>query len=137
MSCPKCNKGRFFERHPYNFKKLGTVKKKCNNCGLKYNLAPGFFQDSYSAPYGLGVALFVIVFVLKMQIFKELPRISTLILRGVTLLVLAPLFFAFSKIIWMHLFVNYNKSFLKEKNCTKLHKKALKTSFLFLVKEGA
>ena len=116
MSCPKCNKGRFFESHPYNFKKLGTVKKKCTHCGLKYDLEPGFFQGSYYVSYGLGIALFVAVFVLKMLILPELPYLSTLILMVVTLLVLAPLLFAFSKIIWINLFVNYDKSFLKEKN---------------------
>jgi hypothetical protein len=51
-----------------------------------------------------------------MLIYPELPYLSTLILMVVTLLVLAPLLFAFSKIIWINLFVNYDKSFLKEKN---------------------
>ena len=108
MRCPKCNKGRFYESHPYNLKKIGEVKKECNNCNLKYDMEPGFFQGSYYVSYGLGVALFVAIFVLKMLILPDLAYLSTLILMVVVLLVLAPLLFALSKIIWINLFVPFD-----------------------------
>ena len=111
MRCPKCNKGRFYESHPYNLKKIGEVKKECNNCNLKYDMEPGFFQGSYYVSYGLGVALFVAIFVLKMLILPDLAYLSTLILMVVLLLILAPLLFALSKIIWINLFVNFNNTY--------------------------
>ena len=111
MRCPKCNKGRFYESHPYNLKKIGEVKKECNNCNLKYDLEPGFFQGSYYVSYGLGVALFVAIFVLKMLILPELAYLSTLILMVVVLLILAPLLFALSKIIWINLFVPFDNTY--------------------------
>jgi uncharacterized protein (DUF983 family) len=115
MRCPKCNKGRFFKSHPYNFKKIGEVKKECSNCNLKYDMEPGFFQGSYYVSYGLGVALFVAIFILKMLILPELAYLSTLILMVVVLLILAPLLFSLSKIIWINLFVNFNSTYLKKK----------------------
>jgi len=111
MRCPKCNKGRFYESHPYNLKKIGEVKKECNNCNLKYDMEPGFFQGSYYVSYGLGVALFVAIFVLKMLILPDLAYLSTLILMVVVLLILAPLLFALSKIIWINLFVPFNNAY--------------------------
>ena len=111
MKCPKCNKGRFYESHPYNLKKIGEVKKKCNNCNLKYDMEPGFFQGSYYVSYGLGVALFVAIFVLKMLILPELAYLSTLILMVVVLLILAPLLFALSKIIWINLFIPFDNTY--------------------------
>jgi len=111
MRCPKCNKGRFYESHPYNLKKIGEVKKECNHCNLKYDMEPGFFQGSYYVSYGLGVALFVAIFVLKMLILPDLAYLSTLILMVVLLLILAPLLFALSKIIWINLFVNFNNTY--------------------------
>jgi uncharacterized protein (DUF983 family) len=111
MRCPKCNKGRFYESHPYNLKKSGEVKKECNNCNLKYDMEPGFFQGSYYVSYGLGVALFVAIFVLKMLILPDLAYLSTLILMVVVLLILAPLLFALSKIIWINLFVPFNNTY--------------------------
>ena len=111
MRCPKCNKGRFYESHPYNLKKIGEVKKECNHCNLKYDMEPGFFQWSYYVSYGLGVALFVAIFVLKMLILPDLAYLSTLILMVVLLLILAPLLFALSKIIWINLFVNFDNTY--------------------------
>ena len=111
MRCPRCNKGRFYESHPYNLKKIGEVKKECNNCNLKYDMEPGFFQGSYYVSYGLGVALFVAIFILKMLILPDLAYLSTLILMVVVLLVLAPLLFALSKIIWINLFVNFDNTY--------------------------
>ncbi|MDB4204060.1 DUF983 domain-containing protein [Polaribacter sp.] len=111
MRCPKCNKGRFYESHPYNLKKIGEVKKECNHCNLKYDMEPGFFQGSYYVSYGLGVALFVAIFVLKMLILPDLAYLSTLILMVVLLLILAPLLFALSKIIWINLFVNFDNTY--------------------------
>jgi uncharacterized protein (DUF983 family) len=111
MRCPKCNKGRFFKSHPYNLKKIGEVKKECNNCNLKYDMEPGFFQGSYYVSYSLGVALFVAIFVLKMLILPDLAYLSTLILMVVLLLILAPLLFALSKIIWINLFVNFDNTY--------------------------
>ena len=111
MRCPKCNKGRFYESHPYNLKKIGEVKKECNHCNLKYDMEPGFFQGSYYVSYGLGVALFVAIFVLKMLILPNLAYLSTLILMVVLLLILAPLLFALSKIIWINLFVNFDNTY--------------------------
>ena len=115
MRCPKCNKGRFFKSHPYNFKKMGEVKKECSNCNLKYDMEPGFFQGSYYVSYGLGVALFVAIFILKMLILPELAYLSTLILMVVVLLILAPLLFSLSKIIWINLFVNFDSTYFKKK----------------------
>ena len=111
MRCPKCNKGRFYESHPYNLKKIGEVKKECNHCNLKYDMEPGFFQGSYYVSYGLGVALFVAIFVLKMLILPDLAYLSTLILMVVLLLILAPLLFALSKIIWINLFVHFDSTY--------------------------
>ena len=111
MRCPKCNKGRFYESHPYNLKKIGEVKKECNNCNLKYDMEPGFFQGSYYVSYGLGVALFVAIFILKMLILRDLDYLSTLILMVLVLLILAPLLFALSKIIWINLFVHFDSTY--------------------------
>lgn len=108
MKCPKCHKGSFFEGHPYNLNKMGKVKNSCAHCQLAFEIEPGFYQGSYYVSYGLSVALFVAVWVLKTLLFPNLTYLSTVILMVVCLLLLAPLLFAFSKIIWINLFVNYD-----------------------------
>jgi uncharacterized protein (DUF983 family) len=114
LKCPRCQSGKFLKGHPYNFSRMGEVKEECENCELKHNMEPGFFQGSFYVSYGLGVALFVSIFVLKMLFLPHLSYLSTIILMVVTLLILSPLLFALSKIIWINLFVNYDANFNKK-----------------------
>ena len=110
MRCPKCHQGTFFEGHPYQLTRIGLVKASCSHCGLKYELEPGFFQGSYYVSYALAVALFVALWILKSLFLPNLNYLTTLISMVIALLVLAPLLFAFSKVIWIHLFVHYDSS---------------------------
>tara|TARA_B110000091_G_scaffold173850_1_gene187638 strand:- start:415 stop:645 length:231 start_codon:yes stop_codon:yes gene_type:complete len=57
---------------------------------------------------GLAVGLFVVLWVLKMLFLPNLTYLSRLIAMCIVLIVLAPLLFYFSKIIWIHLFINYD-----------------------------
>lgn len=114
MKCPKCHQGNFFEGHPYNFKTIGQVKEKCSNCDLKYSIEPGFFQGSYYVSYALGVALFISIAVLKILFFASISYVSTIILMVSSLVVLSPLLYALSKIIYINLFVNYDENSNKE-----------------------
>ena len=108
MKCPQCQKGSFFEGHPYNFRKIGIVKESCEHCQLKYAIEPGFYQGSYYVSYGLGGALFIAWGILKMIFLPNLTYLSTVILMVVTLILGSPLLLAFSKIIWINIFVNYD-----------------------------
>lgn len=114
MKCPKCHQGKFFEGHPYKFSTMGKVKEKCPVCNLKYSIEPGFFQGSYYVSYGLGVALSVAVLVLKLLFLANLTYIQTIILMVSVLILLSPLLYALSKIIYINFFVSYNKNFLKD-----------------------
>ena len=116
MKCPKCHKGDFFDGHPYNFKTIGKVKEKCTNCDLKYSIEPGFFQGSYYVSYGLGVALFISIAVLKILFFPSISYVTTIILMVSSLVVLSPLLYALSKIIYINLFVNYDETVKSNKS---------------------
>jgi uncharacterized protein (DUF983 family) len=108
MKCPRCQKGRFFEGSPYQFDKMGIVKESCVHCRLKYEIEPGFFQGSYYVSYGLAVALFIALWILKILFLPNLTYLSTIISMVIALILFAPLLFAFSKIIWINIFVNYD-----------------------------
>ena len=108
MKCPQCQKGNFFKGHPYNLKKMGEVKESCEQCDLKYAVEPGFYQGSYYVSYGLGVGLFIVLWILKIIFLPNLTYLSTVISMVVSLILLAPLLLAFSKIIWINIFVNYD-----------------------------
>lgn len=113
MKCPRCQEGDFFEGHPYNFSTMGKVKERCPKCNMKFELETGFFQGSYYLSYALGVALFVAVVALNYIIREEITPAFLMLSFILALIVLFPLMFALSKIIWATLFIKYDKSISK------------------------
>ena len=126
MKCPRCHEGDFYKGHPYKFSTMGEVKEKCDKCGLKYSLEPSFYHGSYYVTYALGVALFVAIWVLKMIFFPDAGPGGLLIAILISLVVLSPLMYALSKIIWINFFVKYEKNIFKKKNVTSQHDSTVK-----------
>lgn len=109
MKCPRCHQGAFFEGHPYRFSTMGKVKEKCPSCELKYSIEPSFYQGSYYVAYALGVALFVSIWILKIIFFPKAGPGALILSILIFLLLLSPLLFALSKIIWANMFFRYDK----------------------------
>ena len=112
MKCPRCHEGSFYNSHPYNFSKMGEVNKQCSKCNLKFSLEPSFYQGSYYVAYALGVVLFIIIGVLKLLFFPTIGPGALLLTILISLMLLSPLFYALSKIIWINFFVKYKKNFV-------------------------
>jgi hypothetical protein len=69
---------------------MSEHREKCSECGEKFSLEPGFYFGAMYVSYALGVA-HMVSFV-----------VSILIL-------ITPLYYALSKIVWANLFMNYKK----------------------------
>jgi uncharacterized protein (DUF983 family) len=105
MKCPNCHEGDFFEGSVFR----ADVKEKCDKCGFKYSIEPGFYQGSYYVVYALSVAVFVTIWT---SISLFLPGTSwnvTLIAILVGLFVAAPFMYPLSKIIWANFFFRYKQ----------------------------
>lgn len=92
---------------------MGKVKDRCSKCNLKFSIEPSFYQGSYYVVYALGVALFVTVSVLKLIFYPKTGPGMLLTAIFISLLVLSPLMYALSKIIWANFFIKYEKGILK------------------------
>lgn len=109
LKCPQCQEGKFFTNHPYKLSSMGEVNKRCPKCNKKFELETGFYQGSYYVSYALGVALFVAVVVIN-YIFREQVTPTSLMLSFVVaLILLLPIMYALSKIIWATMFIKYDK----------------------------
>ncbi len=115
MKCPRCHEGDFYKGHPYKYSTMGRVHENCSKCDLKFNIEPSFFQGSYYVAYALGVALLITVSVLKLIFFPEAGPSDLLISIIISLILLSPLLYALSKIIWINVFVKYNKNIIKKR----------------------
>ena len=109
FKCPRCHKGSFYKaKHPYEFYKIGKVHSHCSECHLKYEIETGFYQGSYYVTYALGVALFISVCTIGYLLGIRSP--FQLFFGFVSiLLITSPILYALSKIIWINIFVNYEK----------------------------
>lgn len=115
MKCPRCQEGDFFISHPYDLKNAGNIHEHCPKCNLKYEMEPGFYQGAMYVSYALGVALFVTLWVSFNLFFPSLSTGAQVGIVAVASLVLTPLMYALSKIIWANLFIKFDKKEVKSK----------------------
>lgn len=115
MKCPRCQEGDFFLSHPYDLKKAGNLHSHCSECNLKYAKEPGFYFGAMYVSYALGVALFVTLWVSFNLFFPSIDLFWQIAIITISFIVLAPYFYALSKIIWANLFISFDSDFLKKK----------------------
>lgn len=107
--CPRCQEGEFFKYGvSFNPKKLTTLHDNCPICNLKYMMEPSFFFGAMYVNYGLSVALFVAIFIIA-KVFIGLTILQSFIAIVVISLLLIPITLRLSRIIWINIFVGYNK----------------------------
>jgi uncharacterized protein (DUF983 family) len=107
--CPRCHEGNFF-KYTFTFKpsKVTQLYDNCPKCNLRYMVEPSFYYGAMYVNYGITVALSVITFSIASVIFKAglLQSFAAIIF---TLLVFTPVNLRLSRIIWINMFVGYNK----------------------------
>lgn len=116
FKCPACRKGKIFIGNAYS-KNLTEMQPKCLVCGENFKREPGFYFGAAYVSYALGVALWVALYVAmvalsKLGIFEfslsENPIVY--IALGIILLVLLlPIMFRLSRVMWLNTFVKFNR----------------------------
>lgn len=107
MKCPRCQEGDFFVSHPYDLSKAGDTHKNCPKCNLKYSKEPGFYYGAMYVSYALGVALFVTLWATFSWFFPSVNVGVQILVICLASVILAPYFYALSKIIWANLFIRF------------------------------
>lgn len=112
--CPRCHEGDFFEhKFTFNPSKVTKLHDNCPKCDLKYMMEPSFYYGAMYVNYGIIVALFVAIFII-CKVFLDLSIIQSFIAIIVASLVLAPVNLRLSRIIWINMFVAYDKDSIKK-----------------------
>ena len=106
--CPVCKKGKMFN---YTFPlRAGTMNETCSHCHTKFEQEPGFFFGAMYVSYALTVAECVAVFVLCQFFFDEFLDVRMIPFLILPILLLAPINYRLSRVIWCYLFSsNYKK----------------------------
>tara|TARA_Y100000589_G_scaffold206644_1_gene194834 strand:+ start:136 stop:525 length:390 start_codon:yes stop_codon:yes gene_type:complete len=112
--CPRCRNGDVFRhKNPYH-RKFGKIEKKCHSCNFIYEMEQGFWYGAMYISYAFGVAISIpIVIVLLLKTSLEIFQITGIIFC--VLFVLSPILFRYSRSVWLHIFVRYDKDLTQEK----------------------
>lgn len=120
MKCPRCNEGDLFINHsPFPLSQLHRMPDRCTSCGLKFNPEPGFYTGAMYVSYAINIGLFISSFFV-LYIGLKINVISFLVGYGLTLLVLSPYIFRYSRTLFIHLFYSYEPK-AKEDYLKSLH----------------
>jgi len=123
MKCPRCRRGPMFkDGNPYKSLKLSHIFDMYDNCPVcnqKYDLEAGFWFGTGYVSYALAVAVSVATFVA----WVVLIGISTddnrifwwLGFNTLFLVVMQPWLMRISRVIYIRIFVRYNKNYKETK----------------------
>ncbi len=107
--CPVCHEGNaFISSEKYDLKKFHKMPIRCENCNHKFEIEGGFWQGAMYVSYALTVAISIATFVLTYLIYQETDAWVHIGLISLVSLILAPLNYRYSRMIWMNIFTSYN-----------------------------
>ncbi len=114
LQCPQCRTTHLYENpNTYSMKKLGVIKKNCDNCQTDLQPEPGFYFGAAYVSWALTVALWVSVLV-ALKVFDALGWIEfaflthpkTFLISGIVISIITfPYMFRLSRSIWAHFFI--------------------------------
>ena len=111
--CPRCHEGNFMEENNiFKFKMAFKMHKNCSKCNLKYMMEPSFYYGAMYVTYALTVGVSIITFIIATLLFK-LSLLDSFIPIVVVLILTAPFSLRFSRIIWINIFVHFDKNITK------------------------
>lgn len=102
QKCPTCGMGDIFPGN--SFFSFEEAHKNCSHCGEKFEKEPGFFIGAMYMSYGLAVAQLFFVFGVAQFFFSDTFDLRILLIQMATLLLLSPLNYRLSRVIWVYLF---------------------------------
>lgn len=116
MKCPRCRRGDMFTNsNAYKKLKLDYIfemPEKCEECGQKFEMEPGFWYGTGYVSYALAVAISVSTFVawwVLIGISISDNRIFMWLgLNALILIILQPWIMRLSRVIYMRFFISYD-----------------------------
>jgi uncharacterized protein (DUF983 family) len=95
--CPKCLKGK-------PFRSLIAMHSSCPVCGHQFEREPGYFIGAMYASYFLAIPILAILTLLiYWLILPDWPLQNVVFVAGLPFLLLVPLVYRYSRIVWMHI----------------------------------
>lgn len=106
--CPVCHEGNpFISDAKYNLKTFHKMHVRCEHCNHKFEIEGGFWQGAMYVSYALTVAISITTFVITYIIYPETDAWYHILIISLVSLLLAPMNYRMSRMIWMNMFSSY------------------------------
>lgn len=102
--CPQCREGKMFKYPFWRVAKFSEMNENCPECGLRFEVEPGFWYGAMFVSYANTIALLVILGVNIFYIFNDPPVLYYIIPVTVLSLITVPFNFRISRAVFLHLF---------------------------------
>lgn len=114
MKCPACRKGRMFcNKSILPLNHLLDMPVRCEVCGQKTELEPGFYYGTGYVSYGLSIAIMACVAVIFAYIrgfsYRDNSVFWFLGISITLLIILQPWLMRLSRVLYLYMFVKYGK----------------------------
>jgi uncharacterized protein (DUF983 family) len=101
--CPRCRQGNIFAYPVTKLSSFNKMNSQCPRCGLRLEPEPGFYQGAMYVGYAFTLVLMGIISLLLYILGNPSEIVYILTVIG-TMVVLAPLNYRYSRILYLHLF---------------------------------
>ncbi len=99
MRCPRCRKGPVYRG-------FLRMRDRCPHCDLVFEREPGYFTGAMYASYFLGI--FMTLPVWMTLLLAEVHYWIILTVSVAMVILLMPVFFHYSRVIWLHIDYHFN-----------------------------
>ncbi len=113
--CPQCRKGNMFKHKWWQLSNFVKFYQFCTICNLRFDREPGFFHGAMYISYAMIVAMVTNVWFVLYFVFGDPAMEIYIIVITVLNIVLLPIFFRYSRVLYLYAFgnVKYNNQFNK------------------------
>lgn len=102
--CPRCREGNLFRYSLLNIPKLNSTFSQCEKCSLVYEREPGFFYGAMYISYAFSVGIMLVTSFITFISFDNPPASYYIIAVTCISIVLYPVNFRYSRVIFLYLF---------------------------------
>jgi uncharacterized protein (DUF983 family) len=113
--CPRCRVGKMFGTSPYRIRTFDKMHENCPECGLKFDIEPGFYTGAMYVSYAFSVAIFLVTGFCLYLFFNDPDLIVYVLTTFSIVILLFPLLYRYSRVIYLHLFggIRYDADYRK------------------------
>lgn len=113
LKCPRCNGGNLYlTQNAYDLKKFDKMHEKCAECGLRYDIEPGFFLGAMYISY-ISTVFIAGITTLSLYLILKLSFATIITIDIILLVVISPLVYRYARAIWINMFVKYKPEIKK------------------------